>query len=228
METRGYRRFFETRCELARWIIIEKGKGFEADAEIILCCALGALATKLWPGLRIDRQRFTQLLIDFSPTQFNLKLISTPVLAWQLRDQGDTSTSINLATHFFPGHPTEDLQPALVDQEDTVVFAAFPHLDRKSIRRASYASVIYSDLRSGLVHEYDFSGPITSMALSDKISRPSYLNITYEDGQTRRLLHLPFEFILTVLSAVAESLLSYWENASEYEKSRPPSWWVDG
>ncbi len=131
MDTTNYSQFFERRLELARWIVTDKGKEFEADAEIILCSAIGALASKLWPGTGIDRQRFTELLVNFSSSEVDLRIISTPVLAWQLRSHGDRSSADDLANHFFPGHPKEVLEPTIVDQDESVIITAFNHLDKK-------------------------------------------------------------------------------------------------
>lgn len=227
MDTTNYSQFFEQRLELARWIVTDKGKDFEADAEIILCSAIGALASKLWPGTGIDRQRFTELLVNFSSSKVDLRIISTPVLAWQLRSHGDLSSAIDVAKHFFPGHPKEVLEPTVVDQDESVIITAFNHLDKKTIRQASYASIIYRDLRCGLIHEYDISEPITPVNLFEIYNSPSYLNMSYANGQNRRLLHIPFEFLVNVLSSITESLFTYWSIATKWEKPHPSNWWVD-
>jgi hypothetical protein len=228
MDTSNYRRFFNETRELAQWIVAEKNaKRFEADAEIILCCALGALATKLWPGRGIDQRRFVQLLVDFGKPETNLVLISTPALYWQLREGGDVTSAIHLANHFYPGDPKQTLSPIRVDRDETEILTAFQQLDLKLIRRASYASIIYNDLRCGLVHEYDISAPMTSFDFNENRTTPSYFNITDELDQTRTLLHLPFVFIVDTLDRIAESLFNYWDTASHWEQAVPVRWWID-
>ena len=52
--------------------------------------------------------------------------------------------------------------------------------------------------------------------------------MTFEDGQTGRLLHLPFFYLADVLDSVAEALFAYWNKASQWEKLQPLVWWADG
>ena len=228
MDTKRFREFFQSKIELGRLVVQGMGSQAEPDAEIILCCALSGLAAFLWPGPGIDRQRFIQLLIDFSQPSANLRLISLPVLASQLRDQGDVSSAINLKAKFFPGHPTEFLDPNVVDQDEAIVSSFLNSLDLKTIRRASYASIIYTDLRCALVHEYSLSPNMTSFNLFDIHNAPSYLHMNFEDGQTRMLLHLPFGYLADALNNITEALFTYWSTSSLLEKPPPLSWWVDG
>ena len=94
MDPTIYRQFFNSKLEIARFLVKERGDKAEPDAEILLCCAISGLAAILWPGRRIDRQRFVQLLIDFCPSRANLTLISTPVLASQLMNSKEVSKLI--------------------------------------------------------------------------------------------------------------------------------------
>lgn len=228
MDTKRFREFFHSKLELGRFLIKEMGVQAEPDAEIILCCALSGLASILWPGTGIDRQRFIQLLVDFSQPSANLQLISLPVLASQLRDQGDVSSAINLKAKFFPGHPSEFINPNVVDQDEAIVSSFINYLDLKTIRRSSYASIIYTDLRCALVHEYSLSPNMTYFNLFDIHDSPSYLHMNFEDGRTRMLLHLPFDYLANTLINITDALFTYWSTSSLLEKPRPVSWWVDG
>ncbi len=228
MDTTRFREFFQSKIDLGWLIIRELGSDAEDDAEIILCCAVSGLAALLWPGPGIDRQRFIQLLIDFSQPSANLKRISIPVLTSQLRDRGDISSAINLKAKFYPGHPSEFIDPKIVDQDELAVSSFLNSLDLKTIRRASYAGIIYTDLRCALVHEFALSQNMTRLNLFDIHNEPSYLHMDYEDGRSRMLLHLPFGYITNTLTQITEGLFAYWEKSTALEKSRPPSWWVDG
>lgn len=223
-----FREFFQSKLELGQFLISEKGNLAEPDAEIIICCAISGLAAILWPDTGIDRQRFIQLLIDFSQPSTNLRHISIPKLASQLRDQGDTSSAITLKDKFFPGHPSEFLDPRVVDHDEATVSSFLNFLDLKTIRRASYASIIYTDLRCALVHEYRLSDNMTSINLFGIHNAPSYLHMNFEDGQTRMQLHLPFEYLANALSNITEALFTYWSTSSSLVKPRPLSWWADG
>jgi hypothetical protein len=230
MDTKRFHEFFQSKIELGRLVIKEMGEQAEPDAEIILCCALSGLAAILWPGTGIDRQRFIQMLVDFDFSQpsANLRQISIPVLASQLRDEGDVSSAINLKAKFFPGHPSEFFDPKVVDQDEATVSAVSNSLSLKTIRRASYASIIYTDLRCALVHEYNLSENMTSFNLFDIHNAPSYLHMNFEDGRTRMLLHLPFGYLVDALTNITEALFAYWRTSSSLEKPRPLSWWADG
>jgi hypothetical protein len=228
MDPTKYRQFFQSKLELARFLVQEKGDQAEPDAEILLCCAISGLATILWPGLYIDRQRFVQLLIDFTNYSAGLQLISTPVLASQLQASGDTSSAIILSNRFFPGHHSEEIEPAEADQDESVVAAVINILDSKTIRRASYASIIYTDLRCALIHSYSISPHITTFNLFGDQTKPSYTNMTFEDGHSQRLLHLPFKYLCNILMDIAEAVFTFWESTPQWEKPKPSSWWCDG
>jgi|SRR5271157_4629059 len=228
MDPIRYQQFFRSKLELAKFLVVEKGDQAELDAEILLCCAISGLAAILWPGTGIDRQRFIEFLVEYSQSTSNLQLISTPVLASQLRDMGDTSSAIHLSRKFFPGNPSEEIKPMQVDQGETMVVATLSSVDLKVIRRASYASIIYNDLRCALVHEYSISPYITNFNLFGTHATLSYTNMTLEDGQSRRLLHIPFQYLADVLDGTAQAVFAYWSKSSQWERPRPALWWTDG
>ncbi len=111
----------------------------------------------------------------------------------------------------------------------------------KAIRRYSYASLLYKQVRCGFVHEYR---PGENAAEGDGLrgiaglegDEISYVNILEEhDGvlAAKRLIHFPLEWISAVVLAVATGI--------EDERSRqdkpayenlglaiPDAWWVDG
>jgi hypothetical protein len=228
MNPTRHHQWFQSKLELARFLVAERGDQAEPDAQILLCCAISGLAAILWPGTGIDRQRFIQLLIDYSPSTANLHLISTPVLASQLRDRGDTSSAIALSSKFFPVHPSQFLNPNEVDHKETAVCALLKSLELKNVRRASYAAIIYADLRCALVHEYSVSPHITAFNLFGIHNIPSYVNMTYDNGQTRYLLHFPLHYLVDILSSTADALFAHWSTSSVWANPRPSSWWADG
>jgi hypothetical protein len=227
MNPAKYRQFFQSKLEIARFLIHERGNEAEPDAEILLCCAFSGLAAILWPGRNIDKQRFVQLLVEFSTSKANLQLISTPVLASKLKDDEDVSTANELSKKFYPHQPKEILNPRKVDQDESVVSEAFKSLGLKTIRRASYASIIYQDLRCALIHEYNNSPYIMPLNMFDS-DKPYYMNMTFDDGRVRHLLHIPFDYLADTLDSTTDALFTYWSESSEWEKPQPISWWIDG
>jgi hypothetical protein len=228
MNSSKYRQFFQSKLELARFLVLERGDEAEPDAEILLCCAISGLASILWPGKHIDKQRFVQLLVEFSPPKANLQKISTPVLASKLKDDEDVSTANELSNKYYPHQPKEILDPMKVDQDESVVSEAFKSLGLKTIRRASYASIIYTDLRCALIHEYRNSPYIAPFNMFEIPKKPYYVNMTFEDGRVRHLLYIPFSYLADILDSTTDALFSYWSESSEWEKPQPTSWWIDG
>ena len=84
IDTDFYRAWFERRLALANAIVQEHDESFEADAKILLCCAISGLAARAWPRKSskesIDKARFTQLLVDYAPPKAEIKRISIPAL----------------------------------------------------------------------------------------------------------------------------------------------------
>ena len=62
--------------------------GSYGEAVIILCATLNALAAEVWPGKKIDRVRFVQLLKEFAPPKLNATQISIPIFVRYLGNQG--------------------------------------------------------------------------------------------------------------------------------------------
>lgn len=228
MNTTYYRQWLQSKLELARFLIDSKGEEAEADAQILLCCAMSAFAATLWPGDRIDRRRFIQLLIEFSLPAANMDFISTPVLANQLYDKNDVSSAAILRRKFFDVHPTQELKTKDVDRPEAEVAALLPTTESKTIRGASYATIVYTDLRCALIHEYSLSPNMTSFNLFGFSDAPSYVNMKLINGQQRRLLHFPYNYIADVLTSTAEALFAYWETVSAWDKAQPAKWWADG
>lgn len=228
METIYFQKWLNSKLELATLLVEEKGEEAEPDAQILLCCAISGFAAVLWPGTGLDRQRFIQLLIEFSPIHERLKRISTPVLASNLRNSKNSKSAKVLSDKYFPGHPTEMLDPEQVDRPESEIISIFPSLKLKKIRKASYASIIYTDLRCALVHEYSLSPNLTDFNLFGNTDTPTYVNIQTIAGQRRRVLHLPINYIKTILKETADNLFEYWASSTSWTKPIPSSWWADG
>jgi hypothetical protein len=60
--------WIQEKNEIALKLAAGQCGGSYSEATIILCAALSALASSMWPRRRIDQVRFVQLLKDFAPT----------------------------------------------------------------------------------------------------------------------------------------------------------------
>lgn len=236
MDTTDFREWYASKVEIADQIIKSHERQGEPDAEILLCCANSALAAQMWPGEGIDKKRFVQFLVQFSDASLSLQRISIPLLANRLEAKGDLDTAIKVRRTFLPVMPI--MLNGDVDKDEETVRMEFPSLTRKEIRSCSYASSIYVDLRSGLVHEYQLSSHLIPYTLSDRTDIPSYVNLrdTTLDpttgsiivgGETRRYLHFPYQYIRKALASSAESAFRHWDTCTPWNQPEPQSWWVE-
>lgn len=166
METRGIQDWFRRRLEIADGLAKDPTAVF--DAEILLCCAMSALAATAWPGERKDHKRYIEFLVHFVRSEPDMRLISVPVLAQRLeQDPSYFRGGRSLRDRFFPelGRIYDYRE---VDKTEAEILTVLPSPPPPiaTIRESSYASIIYSDLRSGLVHEYALSNDLADFPLS--------------------------------------------------------------
>lgn len=236
MDTKHFRSWYSRRVQIAEEIVTNHGSEGEADAEILLCCSICALAAQMWPGEGIDKKRFVQFLVQFSDASLSIRKISIPLLEKNL-EKSDFDTAIKVRREFLPVRPI--VLDGGADKDEAEVMAMFPSLSRKEIRNSSRASSIYIDLRSGLVHEYQLSPHLIPYTLSDKTDIPSYVNLqdtTLEPttgsiivrGETRRYLHFPYPYIRNVSDTAAQAAFDYWKKQNSWNQPEPQSWWAEG
>lgn len=232
-DTDFYRAWFKRRLAVADAIVQEHGEAFAADAEILLCCAISGLAARAWPRKSskesIDKARFTQLLVDFAPAQADMKRISVPTLRARLLAEEDGASAEALEGAYYPEDDSQIMTGSNLDQDDSAIMGLLPSLSRKLIRECSYASIMYVDLRNGLVHEYTLAAHLVGFAVSQRTTGPSYVKVTnFETKSTEQLLHFPYAWVRAVLASTAEALFSSWETADCEELPRPEHWWIQG
>lgn len=251
MNITRYREWFSERLASAQLLIDQIGDSATSDAEILLCCATSALAAQRWPGRRIDRARFVQLLVELTSPSYAITSVSTPILASRLRLAGDVDGAIKMREAFFPGADELILRGRGVDRHEADIMEIFPDLDITLIRAQSYASLIYTGLRSHLVHEYRFSGILSSFSHAGEDTFPNYTNITLDPnpGQISdlaeelqasestikswvsgsiRQLHFPYPYLRDAMGSTAEHAFRAWDGLAKWEVARPGNWWVDG
>lgn len=251
MNTARFRQWYSGKVQLADKLVEDHGNNAVSDAEILLCCVNSALAASMWPGKRIDKRRFTQFLVEFAPKEAEVRTISIPVLTARLEDNGNTTSAQALIQEFYPRSDVEVLKACEIDQTEATVSAILPDLSIREIRRSSYAAIIYTDLRCGLVHEHHLSSYLSSVGASDAANVPSYENRLTEPDEaevdriakqfgvskttarsavstTVRHLHLPYLYIRNALHGAAEAAFGYWDTASSWAKPAPSSWWIQG
>lgn len=237
MDTSNYREWYFQRIKIADEIVANHHYKGEADAEILLCCGISALAAQMWPGEGIDRKRFVQFLIQFAESSLAVQKISVPLLASKLEAVGNLDSAIKVRRTYLPVRSV--LLDGDVDKDDTEIMAKFPTLSRKEIRGCAYASSIYADLRSGLVHEFQLPSYLVPYKVSDRTDIPSYVNLQnavdnpvtgelFVVGETRRYLHFPYEYVRQVSETSANAAFEIWEKQNSRKQAEPQIWWVEG
>ena len=226
------------------------------DAMIILSCAISAFAAVLWPGHHIDRKRFVELLIRFSPANFHVDYIGVPLLIEGYRDNDEIDNALKVRTLF----PINDVPENTlfcgdeIDRLDKQLKLDLPNLqvDLMTLRKYSYANRIYEDIRCGLIHEYQisrkFGSPISS---SKRIDVPCYVNwvIPAEKGiieqyskekeisfnkaaeiinKRRRTIHFPYEYIRDIYNSTASNVFDFWNHSDTWIMDKSKKWWIEG
>jgi hypothetical protein len=227
----------------------------------------------LWPGRNIDNRRFVEFLVRFGSLSQEMQKISVVILIRRLEESGESFLASILIERFFRSplsyygkspqyYGDKDsglyattlpgiIDPEEIDTEEVTVLLVAPTLAVKDLRRASYASIIYSDVRSGLVHEYELSNNVTHSGwrqTEDKLSYINYFtdpdsgkvmetakqhNISLDEARdaltrTQRRLYFPYSYIRNTLVEAANAAFSYWDTASDLSHPVPQSWWIDG
>lgn len=281
MDTSYFEDWFQKRLKIAGNIVATFGKEAVSDAEILLFCAASSLATIVWPRGDAknpgDKKRFVQFLIEYSSAMHPpVDTISVDLLIRQLLN-GSRTDEANILIHKFfrseyayfskshmyyyddgpkhikyaAGTLSRIYDPHEIDVTEEKILELVPDLSRREIRKCSYANIIYSDLRSGLVHEYEPTGNVAEFGWSRSGDRLAYINnlimpseedvkafaIQYKIdiqeardslSQTQRRLYFSYEYIRDALTDAANSLFAYWRNATVLSRTEPTDWWMDG
>ncbi len=281
MEISYFEDWFQKRLKIAKNIVTTFGKDAASDAEIILFCAASSLAAIVWPRTGTnkpgDKKRFVQLLIEYaSAIHPPLDTISVDLLIRELLSRSRTDEANTLikkfyhseyayfsksSMHYYDDGP-KDIQhaagtlsriydPHQIDVTEEKILELAPNVLLRDIRKCSYANIIYSDLRSGLVHEYGPTGNVAQHGWNKSSDQLAYINHlimpdekdvkTFADeykieiqeardalAQTRRRLYFPYEYIRDAIAVAANSLFAYWTSAPMLSRTEPTNWWIEG
>lgn len=252
MDSTEKREWYRRRLEIADGIMSTYGDDGQFDAEILLCCAVSALAKIMWPDAQ-DKRRFVEFLVQFAPNPSAITRVSIPILCEELRAKGDNDSADFLRSHFLPDLDERIPTGEEVDQSEDTLVTLLPRTSVALLRRSSYAAIIYIDLRCGLVHEYRLSSYMFESGLSHKRDVPSYVNfipllvIQSEDeksmsrlldtdepdvepfgSKSEQRLFLPYSYVRRLITGTAEAACDYWDSATEWEHPKPQKWWIEG
>jgi hypothetical protein len=197
--------------------------GSYAEAVIILCAALSALAADVWPGRRIDRARFVELIKEFSPPGFDATKISIPILVGYLRRQGRDTERKCIENKFLNYDPTRVLIGDEVDRSEDDILTISNTLSLKELRECSYPNLLYAEIRSGYAHEYRPGVRADSWPMTAKLSvSVSYVNLV---GDPDRHIHFHVNWISNLAVEIAKAVDAA---APGLPRQQPSRWWING
>jgi hypothetical protein len=195
--------------------------GSYGEAVMILSAVLSALAADLWPGSKKDKARFVQLLVEFAPANFNVKRISVPLLVAYCRTTRELFKECEILRKTFLNYPEGViLDGDEVDKSETEILESSTNLDIKAVRLNSYACLLYSEIRSGYVHEYKPGQLSEPSPMTQKETSISYVNWACK---TDKHIHFHIPWLSSLVLSVAEMI-----DLKAEGLSRPMSeeWWL--
>ena len=201
--------------------------GTYAEATVILCNVLSAIAAHLWEGRGIDRARFIELLVRYASLTPNCKTVSVDLLIQSLSDK---KLVAEMRKDLLPS--IDDIKIWGEDKDKSIeeLKIAYPALGVKQLKEHTYANILYTRLRSGLIHEYDVGQGVSEYPAIAKdlrqIGKIPYLNVmTLEVINGRHISKRKIHFHISWLS---ELVLSVANNPAlpDDKMPHPKPWWI--
>ena len=183
-----------------------------ADLVLILCSVISACAAFRWPGRRIDRQRFIELLINHGLDEHHASWVSVPSLI----NAGLINESDTL---YRGGNSTRIFRDSEIDLPIDTAISTYPTIPTGRLKSSSYATLVYEWLRCGYAHEYSPHESITHVPPGRHDARISYIGRTV-NGSIVRMASFHLDYLI--------DLAEYHANNLPDASSPPPTeWWID-
>jgi hypothetical protein len=195
------------------------------DTWIILSAIISSVASCVWPGTRIDRQRFIEAWMRFGVDEG--KLISRPLLMQTLVEQGRHADGRDVAAEFSEILDRANLPPLMgrtVDANETVLAARYPTVTTRTLRDHSYPSIFYEHVRSGLAHEYELGN---NAALRTEQTGASGVSYTRPVGSGIRI-YFHTAWLLEQARTIARNAEAALVAVGAPTLPKPSPWWSDG
>jgi len=228
----NYQTWLENQRRMAQSLESGALGGAYADGAIILCSALGAMSSLLWkPSRNTDRKRFIEIVARCSAGGPDATRISAVLLAEAHPELGRIEHS-----RYLWGRDDKTEAEAIA-----MTTAAGIADCKKQVRRYSYATLLYEQVRCGFIHEYQPGKSATDVDQLRVIAKVAKNEISYANKLvqvngnpvTRRLIHFPLEWISEVALAVASGMDDECSRQNKHPLENiglaiPQSWWSEG
>jgi hypothetical protein len=183
--------------------------GSYAEAVIVLCGVLSAMAAERWPGQFKDRKRFVELLYRYADADLNPTRIAVPLLIANLGATNRTSEQRILQEALMPRSDTRVIVGDEVDRSESEIVGLCSSLNAELLRRFCYATLLYEDIRSSYAHEY-MPGPRTDswgMGSTHAQGRVSYTNrMNMGSSTVERLIYFNATWLANVALSVERNI----------------------
>lgn len=216
------------KCTIAGALARGEAGGSYAEAVMLVCAVLTALAAEVWPGRNIDRARFVELLVRRGAQPRAPRTVSVPLLVEELAVQGSEPHATLLRQRFLPFAPTRVVTGRDVDRLEDELSSTCPGIDLRCVRRHSYASLLYSEIRSSYAHDYAPGGKADSWPMTTYRGQfVSYVNrlLNCDTLASARLIHFHVESLIKIAVELAADIDGI---SLSLPLKRPNAWWIDG
>lgn len=110
---------------------------------------LGAFAKGVWPAESAGRQRFVQLLVDYTNPVLGASTISVPMLGDHLRAHGWPYETGSLEDRWSKTESRKSFLGADVDAGEDELASEYPLLPSSLLRSFSYANLLFDEIDRG-------------------------------------------------------------------------------
>lgn len=209
------------KIELSELLFKGQCNGSYPDSVLLMSAVINAISAELWPGKRIDKKRFVELLVILSPATPSPTTISVPLLIQNLDNEKYSNEISAIREKYLDFCNSRVLLGEDVDISENDIVRLCPNLKLNQIRESSYANIFYEEVRSSYVHEYRAGGKSDSSPMTaSKNAKVSYTNTINEE----RRIHFHISWLSEVALLAAKSA----DSLQETPLSTPSRWWIQG
>jgi len=233
-----FQKWVDRKLSIAQRLLDGELEGSYYDGTLIVSALIGGLASIAWPRREGgDRRRFVEAWVRLAPASLGTDRISLPLLISGLETSRNADAARKLRETnraFSPGYDSLVIAGDEVDLSADRVKEIVPELDAAEIRKFSYGSVFYNEVRSSLMHEYQLGANAEAHAMAEKADGPSYVNrldhsiFKPDDVTERRPVHFPYSWLEKVARGIAEKVEPFLTFEPAERPSAPTVWWLHG
>lgn len=226
MSNRWLKEWCDTKIDLALRLNSGDCGGSYAESVIILCSVLSGISADIWPGKFQDKKRFVELLVKYTGASLNCERVSTPLLVGTIRSSGDAQLAKQIKNDLMPLSDSRVITGDDVDKTISKLKSVYPTIDMKTLKKNSYAHILYEEIRSGYVHEYRPGERADSFEMSGVSQNSSLTYITYINrlDKTDRLIYFNVLWLAKIIEEIVENLL---KTSSMPVFKNYTTWWLE-